>query len=202
MHTELRTGPSRRKAAHGFTLIEILIVVAIASIAMTLAAPSLRSFIADQHVRVTAADLAQDLQYARVNAIATGKNTVVQPLTANTWTSGWMTYTDVNADGIFNGTDILLKKTAPTTGSLKICTTGGGANSLELETNVQYRPDGSVVRTSAVTPNDGLTVSDSQGSANAAVYKIRSLYFGSSGRISVVIENGDYNLTVPGTPCP
>jgi type II secretion system protein H len=202
MHCKLIIGPVRRKSARGFTLIEILIVVAIAAISMTLAAPSLRSFIADQHVRVTAADLAQDLQYARVNAIATGKNTVVQPLTANTWTSGWMTYTDVNANGAFDGTDILLKKTAPTTGSLKICTTGGGVNSPELAASVQYRPDGSVVRTSAVTPNDGLTVSDSQGSTNAAIYKIRSLYFGASGRISAVVENGDYNLTVPGTPCP
>jgi type IV fimbrial biogenesis protein FimT len=200
MRPKLTSIRSRRKSARGFTLIEILIVVAIAAISMTLAAPSLRSFIADQHVRTTAADLAQDLGYARVNAIATGKNTVVQPLTANTWTSGWMTYTDVNANGAFDGTDILLKQTVPTTGSMKICTTGGGVNSPELATNVQYRPDGSVVRINAVTPNDGLTVSDTQGGTGLA--KIRSLYFGASGRISVVVENADYNLTVPGTPCP
>jgi prepilin-type N-terminal cleavage/methylation domain-containing protein len=202
MRTELTTMLTYRTSVRGFTLLEILIVVAIAAISLTIAAPNLRSFIADQHVRTTAADLAQDLGYARVNAIATGKNTVVQPLTANTWTSGWMTYTDVNANGAFDGTDILLKQTVPTTGSMKICTTGGGVNSPELATSVQYRPDGSVVRTSAVTPNDGLTVSDKQNSVNTAVYKIRSLYFGPSGRTSIVVENGDYNLTVPGTPCP
>jgi type IV fimbrial biogenesis protein FimT len=176
----MTAGRSIRGGARGFTLLEILIVVAIAAISLSLAAPN--------------------LAYARANAIATGKNTVVQPLIANAWTGGWMTYTDLNADGNYQPTDILLKQTAPTIGQLKICTTAGNTLSTEFQTNIQYRPDGSVVRTTAVTSKDGLTVSDNSAATGPA--KIRSLYFGPSGRVSIVIENTDYNLTVAGVPCP
>jgi len=213
----MTVNPALRKAARGFTLIEILIVVAIVGMTLVLAAPNLRSFVSDQRVRFAAADLAQDLAYARVNAISGGKNTVVQPLIANTWMGGWQTYIDLDGNGQFDAAphganaanagkpwpgDILLKQAAPTTGTLKICTTGGGANSLEFLTNIQFRADGSVVRTTPLTANDGLTVSDNLGSVNPNDWKVRSLYFGPSGRISVVLENGATGGVANGVPCP
>ncbi len=188
-----------RGAARGFTLIELMIVATIVGISLVIAAPNIRSFVADQRVRAVAADLAQDIAYARASAVASGRHTIIQPLTTGVWTSGWEIYTDVNGDNAYTaGTDLLLKQAAPTTGTLKIC-----SNVTEFTTgapnNVIFKPDGSVVRSSPVTPNDGITVSDTMGSANSNDYKIRTLYFAYSGRITAVLQNGQTN---GGVACP
>lgn len=60
----------------GFTLIELIVAVAIAAILATLAVPSFTSFFAKKRVEGLISELATDLQYARSEAIA--RNTLVQ----------------------------------------------------------------------------------------------------------------------------
>jgi prepilin-type N-terminal cleavage/methylation domain-containing protein len=198
MRTALMINPAARGAggrglrarATGFTLIELLITMSIAVILLAIGVPSLQGFIADQRVRTTASDLAQDIAYARSSAVAASKNAIIQPLTAGSWTSGYQIYVDNNNDSAYTaGTDNLIKQTTPVTTSLKICT--GVA---EFGTQIIFRPDGTVVRTSAIGPNDGLTVSNVlTQSDNDNNPKIRTLYFGTGGRITVVAG---------GTACP
>ncbi|MGA0613000.1 GspH/FimT family pseudopilin [Caldimonas sp. KR1-144] len=54
----------------GFTMIELLIVVAIIAIVLALAAPSFRDFMAKKRVEGVQSELATDLQYARSEAVA------------------------------------------------------------------------------------------------------------------------------------
>jgi prepilin-type N-terminal cleavage/methylation domain-containing protein len=61
--------PSARRAA-GLTLIELMVVVAIAAIILGLAAPSFSEYIVTQRLRSIHAQMATDLQFARSEAVA------------------------------------------------------------------------------------------------------------------------------------
>ena len=60
----------RRPAARGFTLVELMVVVAITAIVLSLAAPSFTSFLAKKRVESVMSELSTDLQYARSEAVS------------------------------------------------------------------------------------------------------------------------------------
>jgi prepilin-type N-terminal cleavage/methylation domain-containing protein len=61
---------ARREQA--FTLVELLIAVAVVAVLLTLAAPSFRDFILMQRLKGVHAQLVTDLQYARSEAVSSG----------------------------------------------------------------------------------------------------------------------------------
>jgi type IV fimbrial biogenesis protein FimT len=56
-------------SAHGFTLIETVVVVAVTGIVMTTAMPSLNGLIDAQRIHGAASQMASDLQFARSEAV-------------------------------------------------------------------------------------------------------------------------------------
>ncbi len=76
------------QSTRGFTLVELMVVIAIVAILATLAAPSFNTFIAKQRIRSAAYDLAQTFQTARSNAILTRRAVDVRasyPTSGNNW---------------------------------------------------------------------------------------------------------------------
>ena len=63
----------RRRMSHGLTLIEMIVVIAVAGVLLTLAAPSFRDFILMQRLKGVNAQLVTDLQFARSEAAARGQ---------------------------------------------------------------------------------------------------------------------------------
>lgn len=61
-----------RPPASGFTVVELLIVVAVVAVILTLAAPSFSSFILMQRLKGINAQLVTDLQFARSEAVSRG----------------------------------------------------------------------------------------------------------------------------------
>lgn len=76
--------PPRR----GFTLIELMVAVAIATILTYLAVPAMGSFIAAQRLRVMATDLYMALQTARSEAVKRNVSVTLDPLSGG-WAAGW-----------------------------------------------------------------------------------------------------------------
>lgn len=75
--------------ASGFTLIEMMVVVALVAILASLAAPSLQTFIATQQLKTASFDLYASLAFARTEAVKYGSGTVrVTPVDSN-WNKGW-----------------------------------------------------------------------------------------------------------------
>ena len=60
--------------SRGFTLVELMIVVAIAALLLLLAAPSFQDMILKQRLRGINAQLITDLQFARTEAVARGRH--------------------------------------------------------------------------------------------------------------------------------
>lgn len=55
-------------ATRGFTLVELMVVVALVAVVLSLAAPSLRDMVQVQRLRSTSAQVVTDVQYARSEA--------------------------------------------------------------------------------------------------------------------------------------
>jgi prepilin-type N-terminal cleavage/methylation domain-containing protein len=124
----------------GFTLIEVLVVIAVAAILMSIALPNLGYFIANGRISTASNDLASDLMFARSLAssnqgqavvcaaspttiAASGTSittscatTAVQcSATPNDWIFlGRVVFIDKNFDGTCNGNETIIRYTAPT----------------------------------------------------------------------------------------
>lgn len=121
-------GPHSRQ--HGFTAIELMVVVAIVAILAALAAPSFRDLTDGFRVRAAAEELTNSFYFARAEAIKRGGLISVRKNCAtgngDDWKCGWIIFTDANSDGTVNGTDTVLQ-TFPTTQSIDITYIGGSA---------------------------------------------------------------------------
>jgi type IV fimbrial biogenesis protein FimT len=78
-----------KDAVKGFTLIEVITVVAIATILATIATPSLSKMVDNQHTKITASDIYTSMLRARSEAIKRNTPVTVTPKTSGDWASGW-----------------------------------------------------------------------------------------------------------------
>jgi len=101
----------------GFTLIESLMVLAIASIIFGLAIPSFQSFFARHQSRIVVNEIAGNFSFARLSAVTTGNTVTVCPRASNDmecgkdWTKGTMSFTDKNTDGSLDEDEEVLRVT-------------------------------------------------------------------------------------------
>ena len=107
MHSLLSEPPGINTVARGFTLIEMLVVVAIGGILAAVAAPSLISVIESNRRTIISNQLMEDLAFARRHAITLSTSMALcgsdstQPYTCvenayngstRDWSKGWYTY--------------------------------------------------------------------------------------------------------------
>lgn len=127
----------------GFTLIELMVVLAIGAILLSLAVPSFRSTIQNNRISTQANELVSTLQLARGEAIKRGLRITVcvstdqATCTGANWASGWIAFADVNANGSVDAGDTLLKVSGALDGGSTL-TSAGFANAAR----VQYQPSG------------------------------------------------------------
>lgn len=76
------------KNLRGFTLIELMITVAVGTILLTMAVPSFNSLIRDNRLTTQANEFISALNLARSEAIKRGLNVTVTPSAGN-WNNGW-----------------------------------------------------------------------------------------------------------------
>lgn len=64
----------RRKSISGFTLIEVMIVIALISILAAIAAPNFRNYMIQRRLNGAARQVMSDLMFARMQAVSKDKN--------------------------------------------------------------------------------------------------------------------------------
>ena len=116
-----RIESDRPSAQAGFTLVELMVVLALVGIVAAIAAPSFSSFIANERLSSAANDLISDLMLARGSAATSGKHAIVCASingtscsnNASDWAIGRIVFVDKNANGAYDaGTDTLIKHTS------------------------------------------------------------------------------------------
>lgn len=109
--------PSLRAAVmRGFSLIELMIALAIAGVMLTLAAPGMSRLIASSRISTQASDMVANLALSRSEAIKRGMHATLCPsdsstaCTATDWSAGYIAFVDLDGDGSFDtGSDIILR---------------------------------------------------------------------------------------------
>jgi type IV fimbrial biogenesis protein FimT len=82
------------RAGRGFTLIEMMVVIAIIALIATLAAPAMGDMMASQRMRSSATDLVSSLLLARSEAIKRNAPVTIEPLSGTEWADGWQVLDD------------------------------------------------------------------------------------------------------------
>jgi len=90
------------KKFNGFTLVELMIAVAIMSILLAVAAPNFRNIIQNNRLTTNANEMISAFMVARSEAIKRGVSVQVMSLGGNNWANGWAIVTDEDNDAIFN----------------------------------------------------------------------------------------------------
>lgn len=117
----MRFRKSELKGSAGFTLIELMIVVAIAGILAAIALPSYVNYVIETRIAGVTHDLAVDLQLAREEAAMSGERVSVCPSTDKVscnsggtgWEKGWIVFTDGGTEGTVDGADVILRQGIP-----------------------------------------------------------------------------------------
>ncbi len=118
----------------GFTLIELMIVVAIIGIGSSIGMPSLMSAINEQKLTAQANDMIASLNFARSTSVK--RRQVITIRNVGTWAAGWNIFVDEDGNGAINGADAILKTyPALTEGSVAI--TGNNFTNF-----ISYSPNG------------------------------------------------------------
>lgn len=170
------------KSSQGFTLLELIIVVAIAAILVGIAVPSFDGLIKNNSVKALEHELNTSIAFARGEALTRQKPVSIACVTSDSggcngdWSEGWVVFVDDKAgsyaDGVLNtDEDVLLSK----------------ANNGKA-TVVIKDPDASSTRNDITFNYKGYSVDDSRASvvvcaSSKEAYYARGLVLERSGRL-------------------
>lgn len=101
-----------QRLSAGFTLIEMMITIAIAAILLAIAVPSFTRFIDDNAIRGACEELRNSLNLARAEAIRGSRRVHVAPVCATpAWSTGWAVFTDSGSTSdCYDATDGLIMR--------------------------------------------------------------------------------------------
>jgi type IV fimbrial biogenesis protein FimT len=113
-----------KSAQHGFTMVEMVVVMSIVGILMAFGAPSYKYVTTANRITGEINGLLGDLQFARSEAIKEGTTVTVCATTngttctgaGSTWTTGWLVFMDGSTVGTLDGTDLMLRMQKPLSG--------------------------------------------------------------------------------------
>jgi len=177
---------SNRTENQGFTLIELMITLAVAAVVLTLAVPSLGDLQQRNRQAAAANELVAHLNVARLHAVTYREITIACPADStlecgghNRWHDGWIVFRDPDRDNRPNDAADLLR-------------VGTGLEGLWSDsagrTLVRYRPEGNAYGT-----NQTIKLCDPGG-----VTRPRAVIISNPGRPRV--DDLPNHLSCPGSP--
>ncbi len=159
---------------NGFSLIEVIVTLAIAAIVLSIGVPSFQSYIQNNRQTIAINELATALRFARNSAIthrirtAMCKSSDGANCTADgTWTQGWIVFTDTDNNNTLDAGENILRVHGPVQGNATI---SGNNNAADL---IAFNPQGILA-----TLNGRITYCDSRGNNYAT-----ALFISRGGRV-------------------
>jgi len=120
------------KAATGFTMVELLVVIMIVSILMGIGVPSYKYVTNSNRLSAEVNGLLGDMQLARAEAVKEGVSVTVCPSKNQTtcsgssdWSSGWIVFADPANVGVLDADETILRTQKPLHAGDKLVDTTG-----------------------------------------------------------------------------
>ncbi|MEE9398299.1 MAG: GspH/FimT family pseudopilin [Methylococcales bacterium] len=103
----------RKISSQGFTLIELVVTLTVATILLAVGIPSYKSTATRNHIESLMSDLTRSLNLARSEALKRGMTVTVcksadQLVCGGNWSNGWILFNDKNKNGSIDVGDELL----------------------------------------------------------------------------------------------
>jgi len=92
----------------GFTLIELMITLAIAAIVLAIGVPSFQGMMRNNRAAAHMNEFTSALNLARSEAVKRGVNVGIVPNTGG-WAQGWTVFVDTDRSGSLNNTEVTLR---------------------------------------------------------------------------------------------
>ncbi len=178
------------RPARGFTLIELIVVVAIIAIMLALAVPSFATFISSYRATSAINDLLQAVTQTRIEALKRGRSVTLAPVGSD-WRQGWTVFVraSTNPTQAYNAaTDELVYKHGVLPSSISV--TGVGTNAAVPFNGLNYVIfDGTGyprTSTGASISSSGSGIAFTNTGPTASSTYVKTLCLGIIGRVRIV----------------
>jgi type IV fimbrial biogenesis protein FimT len=171
----------------GFTLTELMAVLAVAAVLVTVAVPNMKTFIQNNRLTAAANDLLRSFQLARTEAIKRQQNVVVcasaNPTAANPTCSygpfnGWIVFQDTNSNWQLDAGEPIVERHELLDSSVTVKTDNNGIES--------YAATGFANPAGVKTPTRNILVCDVRGNQVVAGNSVeRAVLIATTGRTRV-----------------
>jgi type IV fimbrial biogenesis protein FimT len=152
-----------REACRGFSTLELVIGLAVAAIAVTLATPSLTNMVKNSRLTATTNALVTAFNYARTEAINRNANMTVVSNNGSDWSQGWEVQ-DQDGNMLRSFAPVRSDVTMDSNGAIGAFTFGSGGRLIPSTDSISICDDrvGETGRTLAVGVRGRIAVSDLQ----------------------------------------
>lgn len=170
------------KRQGGWTLVELLVAVAIAAVLTALAAPSFRDHFTRTRLTTHSSTLQSSLLLARSEAIKRNLRVALCKsangsicTTSGSWEQGWLVFVDKNNDASRAESESIVMAVGPLSGAFKLV---GNSN---IANYVSYSPSGATQLTSGAFQAGTFTLCDGESSSGLA----RKIVISATGRARI-----------------